>query len=666
MECLIAGLRDRFGSLDVETSIMSIIELLTYKRKTWESIDDAIARFEATRTRATNNTQQFDMPVAALAWMLLEALSIPRPIWPLIFQASGGQLPTTDEQLRNMMIMVRQQGHFAEHTHAGPRDLYEGMNKGGYRDRHYFSDEGAPPSDEYGSWYQESNGRDAANSSWEELGSYMSTGHGRSSRETNDAYVTEEWVTDSEGWPCCGTCQSYLYDGDDHGSTDTESEPDMSDWTPDEMSQYLGEEVEGDTYENLKQEYLYAKRRFRSFGKKNPRRTRFPRKSWEMPRKGRFGRGKGYHYGKGASVVGPFSLAGGKGKHGKKGGGKGKTSSSYVTQLNPKDANGQVMRCHECDSDQHLVAKCPKRRPGKGKGKAFYVEEDNQGIWSGIASGSDAVQFFTHEQQSGVIIEEIDQEEEASYPTTVHRNQIVEFNIATPPENDTDRTSGTSLRSMQQLVNFPWWKIDATEPTEGDNYLVRTRMKSKPGEALLVDPGSPENLCGDAWSRRMQQAATDAGRPNATYTPLAQKLEVGGVGTGTQTATHAVKVAIGLPGGIEGTFEAPEIPNSTIPALLGQKALMKARVVLDCYNKKMYRVGPGGYKMSLSPGSEVQQLEESHAGHLMLPCTEFSGHKSDPQMSLLARKVESLRQRTSSKDQNKTERAHKDAPPNDL
>ena len=187
----------------------------------------------------------------------------------------------------------------------------------------------------------------------------------------------------------------------------------------------------------------------------------------------------------------------------------------------------------------------------------------------------EATKFFTHEQQSGVIIEEIDQEEEASYPTTVHRNQIVEVHIATPPENDTDKTSGTSLRSMQQLVNFPWWKIDATEPTEGDNYLVRTRMKSKPGEALLVDPGSPENLCGDAWSRRMQQAATDAGRPNATYTPLAQKLEVGGVGTGTQTATHAVKVAIGLPGGIEGTFEAPEIPNSTIPALLGQKALMK-------------------------------------------------------------------------------------------
>ena len=34
-------------------------------------------------------------------------------------------------------------------------------------------------------------------------------------------------------------------------------------------------------------------------------------------------------------------------------------------------------------------------------------------------------------------------------------------------------------------------------------------------EALLIDPGSPENLCGDEWSSRMHEAAVEAasGRP---------------------------------------------------------------------------------------------------------------------------------------------------------
>jgi hypothetical protein len=47
------------------------------------------------------------------------------------------------------------------------------------------------------------------------------------------------------------------------------------------------------------------------------------------------------------------------------------------------------------------------------------------------------------------------------------------------------------------------------------------------------------------------------------------------------------------------------------------------RVLLDCYNLKFFRVGAGGYRLSLSPGSKMNDLEESHSGHLMLPCTRF-------------------------------------------
>ena len=63
--------------------------------------------------------------------------------------------------------------------------------------------------------------------------------------------------------------------------------------------------------------------------------------------------------------------------------------------------------------------------------------------------------------------------------------------------------------------------------------------------------------------------------------------------------------------------------SSSVPALLGRKSLRTQRSILDCYNNLMYTIGPGGYKLQLSPGSKEYKLEESHAGHLMLPCDEF-------------------------------------------
>ena len=40
---------------------------------------------------------------------------------------------------------------------------------------------------------------------------------------------------------------------------------------------------------------------------------------------------------------------------------------------------------------------------------------------------------------------------------------------------------------------------------------------------------------------------------------------------------------------------------------------------------KFYMVGPGGYELKLSPGSEVFDTEDSKAGHMMLPCSHFKG-----------------------------------------
>ena len=190
--------------------------------------------------------------------------------------------------------------------------------------------------------------------------------------------------------------------------------------------------------------------------------------------------------------------------------------------------------------------------------------------------------------------------------------------------------------SSLTMYYFPWWRMDAVTKEElGESYLVKTRMKDYPGEALLVDPGSPENLCGDEWSERVDQESARAGRTTSSYDTLQRPMEVGGVGTGSQTATHAVTHNIVLANGKEVKYTAPQLPKSGTPALLGQKSLKRMRAIIDCYNGTMYTIGPGGYTLQLSPGSEKHNLEESHAGHLMLPCTRYDASKSGAQEAML-------------------------------
>ena len=55
--------------------------------------------------------------------------------------------------------------------------------------------------------------------------------------------------------------------------------------------------------------------------------------------------------------------------------------------------------------------------------------------------------------------------------------------------------------------------------------------------------------------------------------------------------------------------------------------MKKLRTLIDTFTGKMFLVGPGGYEIRLSPGSEVHSLEESPAGHLMLPCSRLGGQQ---------------------------------------
>ena len=192
----------------------------------------------------------------------------------------------------------------------------------------------------------------------------------------------------------------------------------------------------------------------------------------------------------------------------------------------------------------------------------------------------------------------------------------------TNPVPEEARGSGST-----QLM-FSWWplgsgiEIDGTTCAAGSQESYLVKMKTRKGEAILIDPGSPGNLVGERWSQRHAQECARAGVAAPGYTSI-DPFVVGGVGANPQTCRKRVSHRIGLDDGLRGSYTAPEIPDSDVPALMGLETIDNHRALLDVHSKRLILVGPGGYKLQLSPGSRVYNLEQANTGHLMLPCSNF-------------------------------------------
>jgi len=121
----------------------SQIELLTFRRLPTESIDDTICRYEIVRGTA-EQLGDFNIGVGAMSWLMLTHIGVPKTFWHTLLFPFGGRLPTTEDELQNLIRQIRQQCHLLEHTHAGPRTLEEGWRQPGGTGT-YFSD----PADTY-------------------------------------------------------------------------------------------------------------------------------------------------------------------------------------------------------------------------------------------------------------------------------------------------------------------------------------------------------------------------------------------------------------------------------------------------------------------------------------------------------------------------------------
>ena len=108
-----------------------------------------------------------------------------------------------------------------------------------------------------------------------------------------------------------------------------------------------------------------------------------------------------------------------------------------------------------------------------------------------------------------------------------------------------------------------------------------------------------------------------------------------GVGKGTQKCTHNVLLPISMPRAtddqtngptFDGHFEAPVVPGSEIPGLLGFDTCRRRKVLIDCNDMKMYMLGPGEYDLLplLPRGTSVIQGQVAPSGHFVIPIDHFS------------------------------------------
>ena len=187
---------------------------------------------------------------------------------------------------------------------------------------------------------------------------------------------------------------------------------------------------------------------------------------------------------------------------------------------------------------------------------------------------------------------------------------------------------------------YPSWPVLPTKSAYpvGASFAVKTRS-NRPGQvSLLIDTGNPTNIMSSMFHDELLEAGQLHGVSGPQRRQRKQPLRIGGIGSGTQQADEDAKFNIGINQRLNryesvptfAEFAAPVLPNSDIPGIIGQNSLKQNRVILDCFNLRMYTIGPGDCSIELPPGSEMYGLVESRDGHLMLPCDVFPNYGTAP------------------------------------
>ncbi len=353
---LVQMLAHRYAPLDAENVTKSIADFLNFRRMPNESIDSVLVRFDILRNRA-HQRAGFMINWTGLSWLLLQSLQLNAETWDRLLAPLGGQMPADDAQLNDLMDRVRRLFHLREgRMHNNSQQQGATGDPGAYFAEEYFPTfcGGAehhnigtprdspcagmpppmnsayamggpnPPDPWSNAWANGSVNQTAGQDAWNVAAHSFHAGHG-------------------EACPTCG-----VYFQDDGCSTDTSSDDGLDVGS-------VGSQDPAEVY----QDYAFARKRWRKFSGRGPRRYR---RNWSN--------GKGYRKAY-ASFLPPGAFAGGKGKSSGKSGGFGRK--------NPKDKNGQIMRCNKCNSDEHLWRRCPQVQQANAEGSRSSFPVVNPG-----------------------------------------------------------------------------------------------------------------------------------------------------------------------------------------------------------------------------------------------------------------------------------------------
>jgi hypothetical protein len=154
-------------------------------------------------------------------------------------------------------------------------------------------------------------------------------------------------------------------------------------------------------------------------------------------------------------------------------------------------------------------------------------------------------------------------------------------------------------------------------------YKVDVALSAEMGPALLVDTGAYQGLAGSEFFAGMIEMAKRAGWADYIKTKYMYR-KVTGDGARAQVCTVERTVPWMLETGTCITYNAPEIPDSSVPGLFLLKAMDENNIAL-VPRRNIAVVIPEGKEDDIiwPEGSQTIQLYRADTGHMMMPVSRF-------------------------------------------
>ena len=457
------SLAQRYARLGEEQRLEAIQGLLSFDRHSGERIDALLQRFDGARIKAQEHGNLVLSP-QGLSWLLLRAVGVSEHqlLNLLATPPLNGNLPADDQGMEALKSALRRMGHFVERT---PGNVASSMNRPNQR----FNLAQSP--DQF------------QDMSWSNSEHYPAM----PANDASSSYQPPPYPYD--------TPAAYYADGDSCTDSDTSSNtsPVHEEDMPEEFAR-----PESETH-RLWWAYSRAKQAWRSRMNKPTRRARRFLKRGGKGKKGGKGKGKAKiqstSQNAGAylaslsdhEVASMFPMA--KGRNWRKSSGKGKGRRG-----NPRGKNGEVMKCHQCGSTEHLVNKCPQRSQSN---TTLFIEthaplssQAAHDLPPGIISGT----FLMVEEADP--LQQNDPWSSQPYPMPTSygptRSHSYQGHMPQMPQMPSFQPSAPSVMSWQAPSTTTSWTIPATPMSAHNPLAPNTTFRPFPLRPQSNSPASSQ------------------------------------------------------------------------------------------------------------------------------------------------------------------------------